>query len=64
MSARPPTFWTELDSGRYGLNWHGWEDQHVAIVTGGEYACVLVARQAVARRQLIERMHAKSEENK
>lgn len=35
--------WAEVDAGRFGLNWHGWDDWATRIETGGEFTCVLDA---------------------
>lgn len=44
--------WSELDAGRHGLNWHGWEDRAVSIKSGGEYTCVLQAQFEMMRRAM------------
>lgn len=53
--------WGELDAGRYGLNWHGWEDWATRIETGGEFACVLALRMDRQMRYAVEMARRRSE---
>lgn len=53
--------WGELDAGRYGLNWHGWDDWATRIETGGEFTCTLEA-QVDAVRRVLEMQRRKTDE--